>query len=201
MSGWCVVGLNGRRDHLLRPVFQSQCTTWLCVDGTLSGSWTDGVCGVLEEKGELCLLNGDKLHATDNVRVVLETCDTSSASPGVIAKTVRSLCSSAAASLILQPGSVILRNVCFLKRIAFTCAVKCETALQGMVYVGPDVVGWRSIAKAWLSGRSQQQVLVSGSQKCSFLLTCEASLRWFRLGAGVFRFKVWRGFPGSAESL
>ena len=33
--------------------------------------------------------------------------------------------------------------------------------LQGMVYVGKNVVGWRPLAKAWLENRTQQEVHVS----------------------------------------
>ncbi|XP_041462850.1 dynein heavy chain 8, axonemal-like [Lytechinus variegatus] len=61
-------------------------TTWLCLDGPLTPSWTDNFNTVLDSDRVLNLRNGDRLFLADNVKLLFETDSLSNASPASVAR-------------------------------------------------------------------------------------------------------------------
>ncbi|XP_030850579.1 dynein heavy chain 8, axonemal isoform X3 [Strongylocentrotus purpuratus] len=61
-------------------------TTWLCLDGPLTPSWTDNFNTVLDNDRVLNLRNGDRLFLADNVKLLFETDSLSNASPASVAR-------------------------------------------------------------------------------------------------------------------
>ena len=77
----------------------------MCLDGPLNLSWADNFSSVLDVNKVLNLGNGDKLHLTNNVKILFETGDLSAASPAIVARTVETLI-----SFLLNVTQVVLRN-------------------------------------------------------------------------------------------
>ncbi|XP_052089132.1 uncharacterized protein LOC127725852 isoform X10 [Mytilus californianus] len=69
-----------------RKANRNQSTTWLCLDGPLNPGWSDNFNSVLSEEKVIHLKNGDKLFLSENIIVVFETDNLSSASPSTISK-------------------------------------------------------------------------------------------------------------------
>ena len=77
----------------------------MCLDGPLNLSWADNFSSLLDVNKVLNLGNGDKLHLTNNVKILFETGDLSTASPAIVARTVETLI-----SFLLGVTQVVLCN-------------------------------------------------------------------------------------------
>ncbi|XP_028415382.1 dynein heavy chain 8, axonemal-like isoform X2 [Dendronephthya gigantea] len=62
-------------------------TTWLCLDAPLHQGWAENLSSVLDNGKYLTLENCERLHLTDDVRIVFETDDLTNASPAILSRT------------------------------------------------------------------------------------------------------------------
>ncbi|XP_071504103.1 dynein axonemal heavy chain 5-like [Diadema antillarum] len=78
---------DGVFTNIWRKANRNVSTTWLCLDGPLTPSWTDNFNTVLDSDRVLHLRNGDRLFLADNVKLLFETDSLDTASPASVART------------------------------------------------------------------------------------------------------------------
>ena len=105
----------------------------MCLDGPLNLSWADNFSSVLDVNKVLNLGNGDKLHLTNNVKILFETGDLSTASPAIVARTVETLI-----SFLLGVTQVVLCNSHVSN---FVCTAQSRTIFSKKLF---DISSWLS---------------------------------------------------------